>query len=100
MRNVCTIAYWELFQLKWFKLNPFESITNLFCPDIKKHVKKNIYYIVNIIFGIIFYSKYKTVSTICSKTLGPAIFPSFVTCPIIIVVIFLFGLETCSNMIN
>ena len=55
MRNVCTIAYWELFQLKWFKLNPFESITNLFCPDIKKHVKKNIYYIVNIIFGIIFY---------------------------------------------
>ena len=55
MRNVCTIAYWELFQLKWFKLNPFESITNLFNPDIKKHVKKNIYYIVNIIFGIIFY---------------------------------------------
>ena len=32
-------------------------------------------------------SKYKTVSTICSNTLGPAIFPSFVTCPIIIVVI-------------
>ena len=30
-------------------------------------------------------SKYKTVSTICSNTLGPAIFPSFVTCPIIIV---------------
>ena len=55
MRNVCTIAYWELFQLKWFKLNPFESITNLFNPDIKKHVKKNIYYIVNIIFGILFY---------------------------------------------
>ena len=40
MRNVCTIAYWELFQLKWFKLNPFESITNLFNPNIKKHVKK------------------------------------------------------------
>ena len=55
MRNVCTIAYWELFQLKWFKLNPFESITNLFNPNIKKHVKKNIYYIVNIIFGILFY---------------------------------------------
>ena len=32
---------------------------------------------------------YRTVSTICSKTLGPAILPSFVTCPIIIVVIFL-----------
>ena len=55
MRNVCTIAYWELFQLKWFKLNPFESITNLFNPNIKKYVKKNIYYIVNIIFGILFY---------------------------------------------
>ena len=55
MRNVCTIAYWELFQLKWFKLNPFESITNLFNPNIKKHVKKNIYYIMNIIFGILFY---------------------------------------------
>ena len=55
MRNVCTIAYWELFQLKWFKLNPFESITNLFNPTIKKHVKKNIYYIMNIIFGILFY---------------------------------------------
>ena len=36
MRNVCTIAYWELFQLKWFKQNPFESITNLFNPEIKK----------------------------------------------------------------
>ena len=34
-------------------------------------------------------SMYSTVSTICSKTLGPAIFPSLVTCPIIIVVIFL-----------
>ena len=55
MRNVCTIAYWELFQLKWFKQNPFESITNLFNPEIKKYTKKNIYYIVNIIFGIIFY---------------------------------------------
>ena len=55
MRNVCTIAYWELFQLKWFKLNPFESIINLFNPTIKKHVKKNIYYIMNIIFGILFY---------------------------------------------
>ena len=55
MRNICTIAYWELFQLKWFKQNPFESITNLFNPEIKKHTKKNIYYIINILFGIIFY---------------------------------------------
>ena len=28
-------------------------------------------------------SKYRTVSTICSSTLGPAIEPSFVICPII-----------------
>ena len=55
MRNICTIAYWELFQLKWFSQNPFESITNLFNPIMKKHIKKNIYYVVNIIFGIIFY---------------------------------------------
>ena len=55
MRNICTIAYWELFQLKWFKQNPFESITNLFNPEIKKHTKKNIYYIINILFGMIFY---------------------------------------------
>ena len=55
MRNVCTIAYWELFQAKWFKENPFESIMNLFNPQIKKYVKKNIYYTVNIFFGIIFY---------------------------------------------
>ena len=55
MRNICTIAYWELFQLKWFNQNPFESITNLFNSVIKKHAKKNINYIVNIIFGILFY---------------------------------------------
>ena len=55
MRNICTIAYWELFQLKWLKQNPYESITNLFNPEIKKHIKKNIYYIINFIFGIIFY---------------------------------------------
>ena len=55
MRNVLTIAFWELYQLKWFKQNPFESITNLFNPGIKKYTKKNINYIVNIIFGVLFY---------------------------------------------
>ena len=55
MRNICTIAYWELFQLKWLNQNPFESITNLFNIGIKKHSKKNINYIVNIFFGILFY---------------------------------------------
>ena len=26
MKIIVTIAYWELYQLKWFELNPFESI--------------------------------------------------------------------------
>ena len=28
-RIIITIAYWELYQLKWFDLNPFNSITDL-----------------------------------------------------------------------
>ena len=55
MRNICTIAYWELFQLKWLEQNPFESITNIFNIYFEKHTKKNIYYIVNIAFGALFY---------------------------------------------
>jgi hypothetical protein len=55
MRNICTIAYWELFQLKWLEQNPFESITNIFNIYFEKHTKKNIYYIVNIVFGVLFY---------------------------------------------
>ena len=34
-------------------------------------------------------SKYSTTSTICSNTLGPAIAPSFVMCPMIKILIFL-----------
>ena len=55
MRNICTIAYWELFQIKWFYQNPFESITDLFNIKLKKYTKRNISYIVNIIFGALFY---------------------------------------------
>ena len=55
MRNICTIAYWELFQLKWLEQNPFESITNIFNITFEKHTKKNIYYVVNIVFGVLFY---------------------------------------------
>ena len=55
MRNICSIAYWELFQLKWFRQNPFESITNLYGIYLKKHTEKNIYYIVNMVLGGLFY---------------------------------------------
>ena len=55
MRNICSIAYWELFQLKWLEQNPFESITNILKIYFEKHTKKNIYYIVNIVLGVLFY---------------------------------------------
>ena len=55
MRNICTIAYWELFQFKWMAQNPFESITNIFKINLKKHTKKNIYYVVNMALGVLFY---------------------------------------------
>jgi hypothetical protein len=55
MRNICTIAYWELFQLKWFHHNPFESITDLFNYKFKRYKKENINYITNIILGALFH---------------------------------------------
>ena len=55
MRNICTIAYWELFQLKWLEQNPFESITNILNIYLHKYTKKNIYYVVNMVLGVLFY---------------------------------------------
>ena len=55
MRNICTIAYWEFYQLKWFHHNPFESITDLFYLKFSKCIKKNISYVVNIVLGVLFY---------------------------------------------
>ena len=55
MRNICTIAYWELYQLKWFHHNPFESITDLFYLKFSKCMKKNISYVVDIVLGVLFY---------------------------------------------
>ena len=55
MRNICTIAYWELYQLKWLHHNPFESITDLFNLKFKKYMKKNISYVVDIVLGALFY---------------------------------------------
>ena len=55
MKSIVTIAYWELYQLKWFDLNPFNSITELIGIKLKTYHKRNISYIVNIIFGILFW---------------------------------------------
>ena len=55
MKIIISIAYWELYQLKWFDLNPFNSITDLLNLKLKQYVIRNIYYIVNIFFGILFW---------------------------------------------
>ena len=55
MKIIVTIAYWELYQLKWFELNPFESIFIILNIKLKNYMKRNIYYIVNIILGILFW---------------------------------------------
>ena len=55
MKSIVTISYWELYQLKWFELNPFDSITNLLNIKLQKYLIRNISYIVNIIFGILFW---------------------------------------------
>ena len=52
MRNICTIAYWELYQLKWLRHNPFESITDLFYMKFTKCMKKNISYVVFYYYSI------------------------------------------------
>ena len=55
MKIIVTIAYWELYQLKWFELNPFETITGLLNIKLKNYIIRNIYYITHIILGIIFW---------------------------------------------
>ena len=57
MKIIITIAYWELYQLKWFNLNPFDTITNILNLNskLKNYSIRNIYYVTNIIFGIIFW---------------------------------------------
>ena len=54
-RIIITIAYWELYQLKWFDSNPFNSITDLLNLKLKKYMIRNIYIIAHIIFGIFFW---------------------------------------------
>ena len=55
MKIIITIAYWELYQLKWFDLNPFNTITTLFNLKLKKYMERNINYITNIFLGILFW---------------------------------------------
>ena len=55
MKSVISIAYWELYQLKWFNLNPYNTITDLLNIKLKMHHIRNIAYIINIIFGILFW---------------------------------------------
>ena len=76
MRNICTIAYWELFQLQWLKQNPFESITNVLNIYFNKVTTKNISYIVNMALGVLFYFFAIGVFTLMSSTVtlfNPAI---------------------------
>ena len=54
-RIIVTISYWELYQLKWFDLNPFNSITDLLNLKLKTYVIRNIYIICHIIFGVLFW---------------------------------------------
>ena len=55
MKIIITIAFWELYQLKWFDLNPFNTITTLFNLKLKKYMERNINYITNIFFGVLFW---------------------------------------------
>jgi len=54
-RIIVTISYWELYQLKWFDLNPFNSITDLLNLKLKAYMIRNIYIICHIIFGVLFW---------------------------------------------
>ena len=55
MKIIVTISYWELYQLKWFDINPFGTIFNLLNIKLKHYMIRNIYYITYIIMGIIFW---------------------------------------------
>ena len=55
MKNIVSIAYWELYQLKWFDINPFGTLMILLNIKLKHYMTRNIYYIIYIILGIIFW---------------------------------------------
>ena len=55
MKIIVTISYWELYQLKWFDINPFGTIFILLNIKLKHYMIRNIYYITYIILGILFW---------------------------------------------
>ena len=55
MKNIVSISYWELYQLKWFDINPFGTLFNLLNIELKHYMIRNIYNITYIILGIIFW---------------------------------------------
>ena len=55
MKNILSIAYWELYQLKWFDINPFGTLFTLLNIKLKHYMIRNIYYITYIILGILFW---------------------------------------------
>ena len=54
MKIIVTISYWELYQLKWFDINPFGTIFILLNIKLKHYMIRNIYYITYIVLGILF----------------------------------------------
>ena len=55
MKNIVSISYWELYQLKWFDINPFGTLFNLLNMKLKHYMIRNIYSITYIILGVLFW---------------------------------------------
>ena len=55
MKIIVTISYWELYQLKWFDINPFGTIFILLNIKLKHYMIRNIYYITYIVLGVLFW---------------------------------------------
>ena len=56
MKIIVTISYWELYQLKWFDINPFGTLFILLNIKLKHYMIRNIYYITYIVLGILFWA--------------------------------------------
>ena len=55
MKIIVTISYWELYQLKWFDINPFGTLFILLNIKLKHYMIRNIYYITYIVLGVLFW---------------------------------------------
>ena len=63
MKIIVTISYWELYQLKWFDINPFGTIFILLNIKLKHYMIRNIYYITYIVLGVLFWLFFISVLT-------------------------------------